>query len=227
MTHVVVVCEGYTEQDFVRDVLAPALALDGISVGRQSIATSSIGKGGALSRDRMLRGLANTAKQRTNAYITTFFDLYALKPDVPGVAEARGRGDPRERSKRIGEAISQWVVDEVGCLPQRFFAHIQPYEFEGLLFSDPARLCEVERTWGRFVEPLQRVRADSPSPEHINDGPNTHPAARLNVLKGPAYSKRLHGPQAAARIGLDRIASECQHFGAWLARLRTLPPLPT
>jgi hypothetical protein len=226
MTRVVVVGEGQTEQEFVREVLAPALGRDGIFVECQSISTSSVAKGGGLSRDRVLRGLANTAKQHSNVYVTTFFDLYGLKPDLPGVAESMALNDPKERAMRIGAAISQHVVDEVACLPARFFAYIQPYEFEGLLFSDPARLCEIERTWGRFVEPLQEVKARAISPEHINDGTETHPSARLKILTSPRYRKRLHGPRAAASIGLDRIANECPHFGAWLARLRELPPLP-
>lgn len=226
MRRLVVVGEGQTEQDFVREVLCPALGVEQIFVSCQLIATSSIAKGGVLSRDRVLKGLANTLKQHHDAYITTFFDLYALKPDLPGMDRAVTVADPIARAGLIGDALSQHVAADVGCQPGRFFAHIQPYEFEGLLFTDPANLCEIEPGWRRFAEPLQRVRESAVSPEHINDGPDTHPAARLGILASPAYRKRLHGPKAAARIGLDRIAAECSHFGAWLTHIRTLAPLP-
>ena len=38
----------------------------------------------------------------------------------------------------------------------------------------------------------------------------------------PAYRKALHGPIAAGRIGLERIRTECPHFGDWLQRMETL-----
>lgn len=225
MRRLVIVGEGQTEQDFVRDMLAPTLGAVGIVVTGQLIATSSVAKGGALTRDRVLRALANTLKQHRNAYVTTLFDLYALKPDLPGMDQARTIGDPIARAAYVGESLSQHVAAEVECLPGRFFAHIQPYEFEALLFSDLTRLCEIEPGWSRFADPLQKVRESVASPEHINDGPDTHPAARLSILTAPAYRKRLHGPKAAVRIGLDRIAAECTHFGAWVERVRLLPPL--
>ena len=68
-------------------------------------------------------------------------------------------------------------------------------------------------------------REAAESPEHINDGPDTTPAARLeSALSNPRYRKRLHGPRAAQGIGLDRIEAECAFFAAWLAQLRALSP---
>ena len=53
-----------------------------------------------------------------------------------------------------------------------------------------------------------------------------HPSARLGrTLNEPGYDKRLEGPAVAALIGLERIRTECRHFGHWLSRLEALPPL--
>jgi len=61
------------------------------------------------------------------------------------------------------------------------------------------------------------------TPEEINDGPNTHPSARLKRL--PGYKKAANGILVAEAIGLGKIRSECQHFNAWLSRIENLKPL--
>ena len=63
------------------------------------------------------------------------------------------------------------------------------------------------------------------SPEHINDGINTHPSARLAKILKPSYDKPFHGSAVAQRIGLERIRAECRHFDAWLTRIERLSPL--
>lgn len=70
---------------------------------------------------------------------------------------------------------------------------------------------------------LAAARRGVASPEHINDGPSTHPSARL--ARVPRYRKVRDGTAMARRIGLDRIRSECAHFSEWLTRLETLPVL--
>ncbi len=68
-----------------------------------------------------------------------------------------------------------------------------------------------------------KVRQAARGPEYIDDGPSTHPSARLGAL--PAYRKVRHGVEAAHHVGLDTIRSECPHFGGWLSRLEGLRPL--
>jgi hypothetical protein len=86
---VIVVGEGQTEETFVRDVLAPQLTDRAINLHPRLIDTSQRGRGGALSRDRVIRFLRNTLRERAGTYVTTFFDLYGLRPDFPGVDAAR------------------------------------------------------------------------------------------------------------------------------------------
>jgi len=225
MTTVVVVCEGRTEQTFVRDVLAPALAPGGILLETQLINTSRTGRGGALSWERVLRHLRNLLLQRRNAYVTTFFDLYQLDNDFPHYHEAARIADPIVRAQEIEGAFAHAVVTEAGCLPQRFVPHIQPYEYEALLFSEVGCFGEEMPEWQPFIAQLQAVRDNAPTPEHINDGPATHPSARLVNLLTPGYRKVLHGSAIAARIGLDCIRERCVHFADWLRRIEALQPL--
>jgi hypothetical protein len=62
MSDVIIVCEGQTEQRFVGDVLAPFLAERSV-VSPRIIPTSPRGKGGALTRTRVLRYLRNTLRE--------------------------------------------------------------------------------------------------------------------------------------------------------------------
>ena len=216
---VIVVCEGRTEQAFVTDMLSDALLGRGLFIEPRLIPTSPSGRGGALSGQRVVRFLRDTLRERRDTYVTTFFDLYGLPADFPGLVAAPR--DPLERSAAIESAFHEEVVRAAGCRSDRFLPHIQPYEFEALLFSDTAQFGRVRPAWAQAAGSLEAARRGVSSPEHVNDGPNTHPSARL--LELPGYRKVRHGVAVAARIGLERIRQECRHFAAWLSRIETLP----
>ena len=57
MRRVCVVCDGQTEETFVRDVLAPAFYPLGMNLIPETIATSPGHQGGALKYDRVKRHL--------------------------------------------------------------------------------------------------------------------------------------------------------------------------
>ena len=224
MTHVIIVCEGQSEEAFVSRIIYPALVGLGIYVQPRLIPTSRLAKGGALDGPRVLRFLRNTLRERQSAYVTTFFDLYGLPSDFPGCAEASMPRDPIERAVEIEAGFGAAVVGQAGCRPDRFIPHIQPYEFESLLFSDASSFAKTEDGWRTFAGQLEEVRKSAPSPEHINDGLATHPSARLNRLM-PPYNKVRHGVALGAEMGIERIRAECRHFNQWVKRLEVLLPL--
>ena len=224
MTDAIVVCEGQSEEAFVNRVLYPALLGRNVLVQPRLIPTSRHGKGGALSTQRVLRFLRNTIRERSDTYVTTFFDLYGLPSDFPGVAETDARADPLDRVTQIEDAFGAAVIRKAGCRKSRFLSHIQPYEFEALLFSDVSTFVEAESKWQAFADELEGARQSSNSPEHINDGENTHPSARLQCLT-PPYKKVLHGTAVSKKIGIERIRAECRHFDRWVKRLEVLPPM--
>ena len=169
---------------------------------------------------RILRFLRDTLLQQRDTYVTTFFDLYGLPSDFPGPAVSPA--DPLEHAAAIEAALYEEVVRVVRCRPDRFLPHIQPYEFEALLFSDTSHFVR-EPEWEQPANELAAARSAAASPEHINDGPDTHPSARLRQL--PGYHKVRDGTALAERMGLDCIRRECAHFGKWVARLECLPVL--
>ena len=220
MIYVEVVCEGQTEARFTKNILQPFLISGQIILNPRLIATSSTGRGGGLNRDRVLRFLRNVLRQRSDTYVTTLFDLYGLAQDFPGYRQSIDLPDPIQRVRTIEVELHAATIEASGSRPDRFIPHIQPYEFESLLFADVRRFADIDPRWDRHVDKLQKVRQAVSSPEHINDGNNTHPSARLKAL--PGYRKVRHGVDVIHRIGLDTVRSECRHFGQWLACLESL-----
>ena len=226
MTDLVVVGEGQTEESFIKGLIAPTLADRAIYVTPRLLRTSRRAHGGALTPGRVLHQMPRILKERDDVYVSTFFDLYGLAQDFPGVSVAAGLPDPISRAEAIETAFREAVVEAAECRPDRFIPHIQPYEFEALLFTDVSAFAMVRSAWKNRVHPLRDVRDAVPTPEHINDGPATHPSARLgSLLTQPGYNKRLDGSAVATRVGLDRMRAECQHFGQWLDRMESLRPL--
>ena len=221
MKTIILVGEGQTEENFVKRVLAPDPSMRNLNFEPRLIRTSPTGRGGALSWRRVLRFLRNTLRERSDTYVTTLFDLYKIPTDFPGVTESSVNPDPIARARSIETAFGRAVVEYAECRSDRFIPHIQPYEFEGLLFSDPSKFAEVESRWGAFTARLQSMRDSVQSPEHINDDAQTHPSARLKVLN-PRYRKVRHGSLVTKAIGLARIRQECLHFNQWLTSLESL-----
>lgn len=223
MSRVVVVCEGETEEEFVRDVLAPAFHGIGLYLVPQMVETSPGHRGGALNYDRVKLHLRNTLRQKSSPVVTTLFDLYKLDKRFPGFERAKMMPELDQRLDVLQRELHADVVTTAGCLPGRFIPYIQPHEFEALLFSDVPTLTRVEPGWQTATKALVAARAAAKSPEYINDKPETKPAAHLErELSNPSYRKRRHGPIAAQKIGLTKIEAECAFFAAWLAQIRKL-----
>lgn len=223
MKRVYIICEGQTEETFVNDLLVDIFARNQIFLTARMINSSPGHKGGALSYDRVKRFIINTLKEDSSSYITTFFDLYALDTHFPLHAQALAKKDVYEKVKILEQAFFDSIVSFEETAANRFFPHIQPYEFEALLFSDIEKGLTFEPTWNRYADALTQVRNSVESPEHINDGYETKPSSRLEtILKNPTYKKRLHGAACSNEIGIDAILRECQHFNRWYNKLLLL-----
>jgi hypothetical protein len=223
MKRICIVCEGQTEESFVRDVLAPAFYDLGLNLIPEMVETSPGHKGGALNYYRVKRHLRNTLRQSSAPVVTTLFDLYRLDSSFPGYSASRAQADLPRQLNVLKQALHDDVVAEANCQPDRFLPYIQPHEFEALLFSDVPTLTRVEPGWQTAHDALAAARDAAESPEHINDRPDTKPAAHLErELNNPSYRKRIHGPIAAQKIGLAKIEAECVFFAEWLAQIRAL-----
>ncbi|MGL4767828.1 MAG: DUF4276 family protein [Formosimonas sp.] len=222
MIEVYVIVEGHTEERFVKDLIAPAFRHLSVFLKPLLMNTSSSQKGGAVTLDRLKYHLHRLMKQHPHAYFTTFLDLYALDTDFPKFRESLSL-DIFQRVQALQTALDDLITTAFTCRPERFFSHIQPYEFEGLLFSDVSSLVCTEEAWQKQEVALLDVRNSVATPEHINDGFETKPSKRLEkILQNPKYHKTRHGPLIARNITLSKIEQECSHFRSWMNRLRDL-----
>ena len=149
-------------------------------------------------------------------------DYYGMHKTWPGYAEAReGEKVLSERAATIENAL---LNDVRGALtnfnPQRFVPYVVMHEFEGLLFSDPDKFAQaIGRS--ELSHEFQAIRDGFPTPEDIDDSPETAPNKRIQALE-KHYQKPLMGVQAVQAIGLETIRSECPLFNRWIERLERL-----
>lgn len=222
MVEVTVFTEGQTEEGFIKQVIAPSVRNLNIFVKPQTLNTSRDSKGGAVSYERLKFNARNTLRQNPNGILTTFLDYYGLDTDFPGFQGSQIKADIFQKVKHLEDELHADIINYVGCVPANFKPHIQPHEFEGLLFSDSVSLTSTEPQWASHQQEVADVIGQFDSPEHINNGFETKPSARLCSILEPKYKKTRHGPIIASRIGLDVMERECFHFKTWMDWLRGL-----
>ena len=216
MRRVYIICEGQTEENFIKEVFAPyfnpqIVAIQPLLVGK---------KGGALSYDRVKNFILNLAKNDTATYITTMFDYYALDTNFPGHNQLNTSWDIYKKVKYLEEKFKDDINSNLpNTLNDRFIPYIQPHEFESLLFSDINEIVKADPGWNKkaaLISSLSKIVNEYPNPEEINNSPSTSPSHRLvKILNLPKYRKVLHGTAIAKNIGIENIRQKCYHFDEW------------
>lgn len=211
MIRLAISVEGQTEERFVSSVLADHLRPLGVEptpvlIGR---ARGSMG-GGNVNLDKLASEMA--ILYWSHDFVTSLVDFYGF----------RGKGD------RTVEQLEYDLSEEVQSRirhrwdQRRVAPYVQMHEFEGLLFSDVRVFgAVIPGVLDQSIAKLGEVRSQFPTPEDINDDPNTAPSKRIADAI-PAYQKLLYGPQIAMDTGLDTIRGECRRFDDWLTRLESL-----
>jgi hypothetical protein len=97
------------------------------------------------------------------------------------------------------------------------------HEYEALLFSDPDALSQSIGQ-PRLASRFHRVRNEFPTPEDIDNNPETAPSKRLIEVYS-AYKKVIEGTLAARAVGIQKMRQQCAHFRDWLGKLESLPEL--
>lgn len=224
-----VVVEGQTEETFVNVVLAPTLQLRDIYLQATLVTTKQLKsrspgerrmpgrrfKGGVSKYQVVKRDVINALRGSHFVAVTTMIDYYRLPQDFPGQSTLRGTNNCYERVKRLEAAFGNDIDD------LRFRPFLVLHEFEALLFADPDKIASAVEGQHSLSRRLWSARNRFHSPEEIDEGPDSHPAARILAV-APNYNKRLHGPIIAGRIGLEIIRRECPHFAEWFNWLESL-----
>jgi hypothetical protein len=127
------------------------------------------------------------------------------------------------------EHIERAVKDDIcGRIPDfrpdvRLIPYLSLHEYEGLLFSDPDALAQA-LTQPNLAHRFHQIRNHFPTPEDIDDSPETAPSKRILAIHS-AYRKVIQGTLAARAVGVDRVRRECPHFRNWIEQLEALPDL--
>jgi len=201
---VYIVCEGQTEERFIKDILYPYLASDEIYV-----TPLIVGTGGVSRYSIIKRMVTNQCKTDRTAYVSMMFDYYGFPKDAPDYekCDLDIQENVRNFERAIGNDIDQ----------NNFIPNLVLHEFEGLLFSDTDSFlyCMDQK----YADQLAVIRKKFLTPEHINNGYETAPSKRIKGVC-PQYNKIVDGIQIAKRIGIEKMIRECCHFGEWIDRLR-------
>ena len=202
MIRLAIVVEGQTEEEFVKSVLADHLR----QIGVEPI---PILLGGDVTAARLTKHMADSCWNFD--FVTSLVDFYGFS--------GKGNRTVEELEQHLNIGIQTRVGprwDQRKVVP-----YVQKHEFEGLLFSDVNAFRAATYASEESISQLSKVRSRFPTPEDINDDPNTAPSKRIaNAI--PSYRKRLNGPPVAKEIGLDVIREECPRFHEWVGRLESL-----
>jgi hypothetical protein len=220
-----VITEGPSDAQFLKNTVAPYLQSVGVMLVAKPMETSHGHAGGGVNLDRLKRHAHNTLAREKNAYLGTFFDLYALSTSITSLVNMSAMSNPLDAAALIESHLAMALQAHTDCRIARLLPHVQPYELEGLFFSDTTSLCAVLPSWQSAQADLQKVRISESSPEHINSGFDSKPSKRLADLLRPRYHKTVHAPLIGQQIGLAKIMQECKHFASWIDRLAQLKPL--
>jgi hypothetical protein len=224
MARLIVVVEGQTEEDFVKEVLCEHL----MAKGFESVAATKGGnprlrhRGGIRDWQPFRTDIIRHLKEDRACVATTMIDYYGMPQSWPGRSQSASIRGAHQKAQCVEQALSgdMLIAIEDRLNPAMFVPFVVMHEFEGLLFSDCSAFSSA--IYHPELRALfQEIRDVFASPEEINDSPVTAPSKRVQQLL-PRYEKPLFGALAAIQIGLTRIRRECPHFADWLTRLEAL-----
>ncbi|OIO54187.1 MAG: hypothetical protein COX57_08630 [Alphaproteobacteria bacterium CG_4_10_14_0_2_um_filter_63_37] len=216
MTRLKILVEGQTEETFVRELLVPHYARMGLYISPIVATTSPSHRGGIVSYGKVRNQLVRLCREDRDAWISTFFDLYALPGDFPGKLDRDypHQGSGGQKAAYLEGRLTQ-DLDE-----RNFIPYLMVHEFEALLFVEPQRFGDWTDDAGVAAQLTSQALKFS-SPEEINEGVHSAPSKRITQAM-PGYQKPTHGPLIACDIGLDPLRQSCPHFSAWLNQIEQL-----
>lgn len=215
MSRLIIVCEGETEQEFCKDVLAAYFREKGIYLEYPTIKHSN---GVIVSWCTLKKQLVNHLYEG-DALVTMFVDYYRIRDSYsfPGWEQAKHVDNVYDKMRYLFCRMKNDMPEE---LRDRFIPYIQLHEFEGLLFSDISVFKSNFTSEELQFHLLEEAVESADTPEEINNGPATAPSVRL--MKAVAgYDKVVYGACLASEIGLAIIRSKCKLFDEWVKLLES------
>lgn len=217
MKKLIIVCEGPTEQEFVRDVLQPHFLKFQIYIRNPLIKKS---RGGIVPWTTLKTQIENHLREK-DCFVTTLIDYYGIEDrfNYPGWQQSKNIQDKVQRL----DYLEQEMFNDINAgLSEKFIPYIQLHEFEGLLFNNLNSFEETfEATEFKDKKELIRILENYTNPEMINDHKDTAPSKRLdNLIEG--YNKIVYGSILAENIGMTRLREKSPRFNQWISSLEKI-----
>ena len=230
MIRVNVVAEGKTEMKFAKELLnqffGGKLIINARCVlSSRNNRTNYEHRGGLVNYRHAKNDILNWLKEDPSAYVTTMFDFYHLPRNFPDYECAIRCPTHLERVEHLELKMKADIdADLADSVQDRFIPYIQLHEFEALLYTDLS-LLEDDYLNADDIGAIRRLREETAGipPEEINNGAETAPSKRL--LKAIHYEKGATPVAWLEKITIDKIASCCPHFSAWIEKLSKLVPV--
>ncbi len=215
MKRVIIICEGETEREFCKTLLASHFSHKNIHIQAPLIKRSM----GGIVRWEILRKEIETYLREKETLVTTLIDYYGMhsKYKFPEWEESININDKNARLDHLESAMKHDVNES---LNHRFIPYMQLHEFEGLLFNNiEVFYAQIPKNEIIGVQELEQTFKDYPdNPEMINNNKDTSPSSRLmRIISG--YNKPLYGHYLAEAIGLEKIRNKSPRFNAWLNKI--------
>jgi len=213
-----ILCEGQTEERFVKEILKAYFRSLGVFVKCILVTTSSKkGAQGGVVNFQHVKGdlekwMKNVKHEKDELhFFTTMIDFYKLPTNFPSYQDAMQKQDPYLKVSTIEEGLRQTINNP------NFIPYIQLHEFETLLFADLAEVEAYFQLKTADAKKLAKAIARHNNPELVNGGFETAPSKRIkSAIDG---YKKSDGVEVLKEIGLQTIRSRCKHFNDWLQRI--------
>jgi hypothetical protein len=217
MRELIIISEGYTEEEFAINSIRPYFNQHGIYSVTPIRVTSSPGFKGGLLRGSY-RKLRNDAvhyiNEANDVIVTTLIDYYHLPSDFPEYELAMSKVSLMDKINHLEDAIKRDIDN------YRFIPYIQLHEFEALLFTKMDGFKGLPDVSAAQLITLENILNEFENPELINDGVETAPSKRLLKII-PGYQKKLYGSYIPLVNGFDSILTTCPRFNNWIETLLT------
>lgn len=216
MKRVIIICEGETEREFCKHVLAPHLIHHDIIIHPPLIKKSM----GGIVRWPILKKEIEIHLLDPNVLVTMLIDYYGMyqKHSFPHWDESERISDKNSRMDFLEASMFNEISDSSRY---RFIPYLQLHEFEGLLFNDIKLFYEhVPKEELVGIAELEETFACYDNPEMINNNRETSPSHRLKrIIRG--YNKPLYGHYFAEAIGINQIRAKSPRFNKWIENIIT------
>lgn len=216
MKQVFIICEGYSELLFCKEILAPHLKKFDVNLKYEL--TSQSKDGGITKWINIKEQINKIRNQNSDAVITTLLDYYGIDKShkFPSWAESKLISNKTERMLFLEKGMKNDIESKINFIP-----YIQLHEFEALVFSDYNAFELLYDKLDANLEALKKICLDYPNPEDINDIKVTAPSNRL-IKNINRYNKKESGIDLLSIIGLEKIRAKCPRFNDWITKLENI-----